>query len=66
MTATELATTLEAIGWGATALAARTGYSRQGVQQWLIGRVRVPDEVAAWLRALAALYSDLPAPQRSV
>lgn len=64
MTGTQLAATLARIGWGATALAMHLGMSRQGVQQWLIGRVRVPQDVADWLARVDAHLAKSPPPRR--
>jgi DNA-binding transcriptional regulator YdaS (Cro superfamily) len=65
MTTAEFAATLDRLGWGATSLARLLGRPRQTVTQWQLGRVRVPDDVAQWLRAAEAWHAAHPPPRRA-
>lgn len=64
MNAKELDQILTRTGVGPTLLADRTGYTRQGVEQWRRGRVSVPEPIAAWLTQLAEWLDENPPPQR--
>lgn len=64
MDAATLKAVMDRMGWGATALARHLGYRAQGVDQWISGRVKVPDHVAVWIRSADVWLSANPPPKR--
>lgn len=64
MTPAELNAAMHRLGWGATALSRHIDRPRQTVTQWQIGRVKMPEDVGAWIeRRLIDLARD-PPPRR--
>lgn len=62
MTPAELKAALAAIGWSGRELAFRLGCHRNLPTAWSSGRTPIPAPVAAWLRKLARLHGQNPAP----
>lgn len=65
----EFAKAVETIGWSQSLLAERLGQLPVTVRKWSTGRAPVPDDVAAWLRPLAAEVAEVhkrhPVPARA-
>lgn len=64
MTPEQLVEKLEITGWGMQTMANKFRYTRQGVEQWKNGRVRIPQPVAEWLKAHAEWMLANPPPTR--
>lgn len=60
MTPAEMHETLARVGWSRREFARRIGLSEGAVRQW----VTVPQDVATWLRRLAVIAEQAPAPRR--
>lgn len=54
---------LAALGWPERELARRTGRLQTTVRRWTGERSSVPDDVAAWVKMLAAFHRAHPAPR---
>ena len=64
MTPKRLIQCLEQIGWTRRGVAARVGLSDMSFRRYEAGTARVPDDIAAWLEALAMAHKAHPAPRR--
>jgi hypothetical protein len=62
MTPAELHAALASIGWSGRELAIRVGSHRNLPVAWLAGRTPIPPPIATWLRKLARLHEQNPAP----
>jgi transcriptional regulator with XRE-family HTH domain len=58
----EMSEALRQIGWTAQQLAERLGVRRDTVTGWLTGRRPVPENLAAWLRAIRDHLDAQPLP----
>jgi plasmid maintenance system antidote protein VapI len=64
MTPARLSEALALLRWSQRGLAASLGRPEATVRQWLNGKTRVPDAVAAWLETLARCHAENPPPAR--
>jgi hypothetical protein len=64
MTPKRLIQCLEIIGWSRRGAAALVGLSEMSFRRYESGAARVPDDIAAWLEALAMAHRAHPAPKR--
>ena len=51
------------IGWAKRELARRTGRHQTQIRRWLKGASPIPQDVAAWIEALAAFVAAHPGPR---
>jgi plasmid maintenance system antidote protein VapI len=65
MTPARLSECLALLRWSRRGLAASLGRPEATVRQWLGGKTRVPDAVAAWLETLAEAHANNPPPTRN-
>lgn len=65
----EFTKALDTIGWTQSRVAEKWGYLAVTVRKWSTGRAPVPDDVATWLRPLAAEIAEAhkrhPVPARA-
>jgi hypothetical protein len=64
MTADEFRACLDALDWSQRSLARLLDRDERMVRRWASGQYDIPDEVAGWLRALAAFHAHHPPPLR--
>lgn len=64
MTPTRLLACLAALRWSNRDAAAAFGYDEASVRQWLAGRTRIPEHVAAWMEKAARWMEKNPPPPR--
>jgi len=64
MTPTRFRECLDALHWTQRGLARILGRPEGTVRQWARGAVRIPDDVALWLKYLAHFHKALPVPRR--
>ena len=56
MTPQELRAALTELGWSAPHLARLLGVGEKTPTNWLLGRAKVPDDVAEWLHQCVSIY----------
>lgn len=64
MTPVRLKECLAALRWSALGLSKALNRSEGSVRQWMAGKVRIPNEVGAWLEKLARYHECNPPPAR--
>lgn len=64
MTPARLSQALALLRWSNRDAAAAFGYDEASVRQWIAGRTRIPEHVAAWLEKAARWMEKNPAPTR--
>jgi transcriptional regulator with XRE-family HTH domain len=64
MTPVRLTECLTILNWSALRLAKITGWSEGAVRQWELGKVRIPQDVGAWLEKIARFHERNPPPAR--
>jgi transcriptional regulator with XRE-family HTH domain len=57
----EMRELLEQIGWSSNELARRLGINQRSVGDYRSGKRPIPDNLASWLRAMAAAVRAMPA-----
>ena len=62
MTATELRECLDALCWSQRHLGDVLTADERLIRKWAAGRVAIPENVAVWLRTLAAVHRAHPHP----
>ena len=62
MTPCNLSAALTALGWSQRELARQLGVAESSVRQWMTGKSRMREELAAWLLDLARYHVGHPAP----
>jgi hypothetical protein len=63
MDGAQLRAALVALRWSQRGLAAELARDPSTVRQWIDDLVRIPPDVAAWLRILVACHAANPAPR---
>lgn len=63
MSGARLGRCLIVIGWAERELARRTGRHQTQIRRWLKGASPIPQDVAAWIEALAAFIAAHPGPR---
>jgi hypothetical protein len=66
MTPASLSSCLTTVHWSILRLAKITGRSESTVRQWAAGKVRIPQDVGAWLERVARFVERNPPPVRIV
>lgn len=63
MTPAEFSALLDRIGWSRRELARKIGVHEDGPRNWTRPGYRIPDQVADYLRAVAAALDAVPPPE---